>query len=215
VVTNDAFQHHDAAYVLGALDRADRQAFEAHLADCPDCRASVDEARATVNLLSGLTAADVADVAPMPDTLLPGLLRKAAQERRRRRVFVGSLAGLAAACAIALVVTLWPSSAPSSSGPLAFSAVRPNPVTATAQLVSRSWGTEIKLRCRYADDDERYAPYALVVVDKHGHHYAAGSWKLAPDKTIAYTGGTAVRRSDISRVQITKSDGTPILELTL
>jgi Putative zinc-finger len=214
-VTNDAFRHHDAAYVLGALDDAERREFEAHLETCPECRASVDDARATVDLLSGLTAADVQDVVPMPETLLPGLLRKAGRERRRRRALVGSLAGLAAAAVVTLVVTLWPSSSQPKAAPLAFSAVRPNPVTATAQLVSRSWGTEIDLHCRYAEHIEEYLPYQLVVFDKEGRRYSAGSWKLVPEQTIEYTGGTAVRRNDIDRLQIAKADGTPILQLQL
>src|SRR5690348_11099527 len=34
----DPFRYSDAAYVLGALDDADRRDFEAHLETCPDCQ---------------------------------------------------------------------------------------------------------------------------------------------------------------------------------
>lgn len=214
-MTTDQFRHHDAAYVLGALDEADRRAFEAHLEICAECRANVAEARNTADLLSGLTAADVADVGPMPDTMLPGLLRKASRERGRGRVIVGSLAAVAAAAVTVLVVALWPTGSPAARQAQAFAAVRPNPVTATAELVSRSWGTEINLRCRYEEDIEHYTPYALVVIDKDGRQHAAGSWKLIPGHTIEYTGGTSVPRGQIAELQITRSDGTPILELDL
>ena len=47
----DPFEHEDAAYVLGALSRADRTAYEAHLRTCPRCTAAVAE-------LAALWAAD-------------------------------------------------------------------------------------------------------------------------------------------------------------
>ncbi len=36
-MTGDPFEHDDAAYVLGSLSTADRDAFEAHLESCDDC----------------------------------------------------------------------------------------------------------------------------------------------------------------------------------
>jgi hypothetical protein len=212
----DPFRYHDGAYVLGALDNDDRVAFEAHLATCADCRARVAEARSTEQLLAGLTLHDIEDSTPVPDTLLPGLLRAARQERARRRWFTGSLGALAAACAAALIVVVWPAGS-SDSGPAlrAFAAVRPGPVTASARLVPRGWGTEIDLQCHYAETVERYRAYTLVVIDNQNHRYSAGSWKLAPGDETDFTGGTSVRATDIDRVEITLPDGTPILRLTV
>jgi hypothetical protein len=210
----DAFRYDDAAYVLGALDDADRAAFEAHLETCADCRARVAEAREAAGLLAGVRMGSVEDSTPMPDTLLPGLLRSAGRERRHRRWLTTSLGAVAAASIAALVVLVWPTSH-GASGPRAqaMSAVRPSPVTATAKLVSRGWGTEIDLQCRYSDKVERYEPYSLVVVDDVGNHYSAGSWLLAPGRQISFTGGTAVQLQDIASVEITRQDGTPILQL--
>jgi putative zinc finger protein len=213
----DPFRHDDAAYVLGALDDAEREAFETHLLTCSDCRARVDELRPTADLLTGvpLSALTNDDPAPpMPDTLLPGLLRRARHERRRRGMVIAAVTAVAAACvaAVAIVVTSGQSGSPKPA-PQAFAAVQQSPVTATARLLTKKWGTEIDLRCHYPQGLATYTPYSLVVIDKEQHRYAGGSWTLVPGKTISFTGGTSVPRGDIDRVQITRPDGTPILEL--
>jgi hypothetical protein len=210
--TTDPFRYDDGAYVLGALDDADRRAFEAHLETCAECRARVAAVRPAVDLLAGLTVKDVAAPEPMPDTLLPGLLRAAHRERARRSWFVRGVGLVAAACALALAVVLWPSggSAPPSE---AFVPLRPSPVSATAQLVSRTWGTEIDMHCTYAKQLESYLPYRLQVVDKANETIPAGTWRLAPGGETDFVTVTDVPRDQISRLQITTPDGTPILEL--
>jgi anti-sigma factor RsiW len=215
-MTTDPFIHDDAAYVLDALSPQERAVFEAHLETCPDCQARVSEARAAAELLTGLTLADVADPGPVPDTLLPGLLRRAGREQTRRRLLTGSIGAVAAACITALVVVLWPGGGSTPSSPAqALVPVRPSPVTATATLVSKAWGTEIDLHCKYSDTVERWEPYKLVVVDDRGGQHDAGSWTLAAGHEVDFTSGTAVREADISRVEITLEDGSPILQLSV
>jgi Putative zinc-finger len=209
----DPFRYDDAAYVLGALDVAERAAFEAHLATCADCRARVAEAQAGRDLLVGVDIRDLEEPAPVPETLLPGLLRAARRERMRRRLLTTSLGAVAAACAATLVVLLWPSGSGSGPAARAMTAVRPSPVTATAKLVSKGWGTEVDLVCRYYDSVQRSEPYKLIVIDDRGHKHQAGSWTLAGDRAITFTGGTSVELQDITRVQIALEDGTPILQL--
>jgi anti-sigma factor RsiW len=212
---SDPFRYDDGAYVLGALSPDDRAAFEAHLVTCADCQSRVAESRAAAGLLAGLTPADVADPVPMPDTLLPGLLRLAGRERTRHRFLTGSLATVAAACITALVVVLWPGSSTPSPPGQALAPVRPSPVTATATLVSKAWGTEIELHCQYSDHVERWEPYRLVVVDTAGGRHDAGSWTLGAGHEVDFTAGTALPEANISRVEITLENGSPILRLTL
>lgn len=210
----DPFRHDDAAYVLGALDDAERAAFEAHLTECPACRERVAEARSTAALLAGLTASDLADVEPAPDTLLPGLLRAAARERRRRRGLVGGLAAVAAACAAALIVLVWPTGASNGSTAVAFTAIRTSAMSATAQLQDKPWGTQIVLHCHYRVGVDSYVPYQLEITDQHGQTTDAGSWTLTPGRETDFTAGTSVRQADIAKLTITLADGTPLLQIT-
>lgn len=210
----DPFRYDDAAYVLGALDAPERAAFEAHLQTCAECRARVADARRGHDLLAGLDASDLEDVAPMPDTLLPGLLRKARRERVRQRGLMVSLAAVAAACAAALIVVLWPTgSGPSGPAARQFDALRPSPVTATATLVAKTWGTQINLQCHYAYGVPHDIPYLLAIFDSSGRKHLAGSWTLAPGEETRFTGGTAVQLPDIARVVISLPNGTPILQM--
>ena len=48
-----------ADYLEGALSRADRARFEAHLANCPHCTEYLAQMRATIALTGGLTADDL------------------------------------------------------------------------------------------------------------------------------------------------------------
>ncbi len=218
MTSTDPFAHSDAAYALGALDPAARAEFEAHLQTCPACRARVEDALATVALLGAPMPGDLdlADEVP-PDTLLPGLLRRARQERVRRRAVTTSIAIAAAACLVALVVVLWPSSTSTPSpAPQALRAVAVSHITATAALVPKAWGTEIDVHCKYAESNAAgQHTYGLQVIDTAGQAHGAGSWTLSNAHSITFTGGTEVRRERIAKVQVTLADGTPILQLTL
>jgi hypothetical protein len=214
-MSEDPFRYDDGAYVLDALAPDERAAFEAHLATCPDCQARVAEARDAAGLLVGLSEADFADPGPVPDTLLPGLLRRAERGRTRQRILTSSIGLVAAACITALVIVLWPGSSTSTPPAEAMTPVVPSPVAATATLVSKAWGTEIDLHCRYSDNVDRWEPYKLFVIDKRGGRHAVGSWTLSPGHEVDFTAGTAVPESDISRVEITQENGSPILRLSL
>lgn len=222
--TPDPYAHDDAAYVLGGLEPEAELAFETHLLDCRACRERVAEARETLALLDavgglaeGTDDHDLdADVLP-PDTLLPGLLRRAGRERRRRRLLLGGSALAAAACAAAVLVAVWPGSGSDGSTPVAgttgaFTPVRSVPVSASATLVSRQWGTEIRLQCRYTESLKQGTAYKLVVIDRDNNRFDAGGWTLG-DEPTEFTGGTEVPRTDISAVQITLADGSPVLQL--
>jgi hypothetical protein len=215
---SDDYVHDDAAYVLGALDEDDRLAFEAHLVDCPECRARVAELQGTRELLAQVSLDDLEQDVPettlnsVPDTMLPGLLRRARGERRRRRGLITALGVAAAACLVALIVAVWPSSSPKQHGQQ-MTALASVPVAATVQLQSTSWGTEITLDCRYTSYVSSEYAYRLRVTDTSGHAYELGSWSLPAEESIEYTSGTSLPTSQIAKVEITTPQGTPILRL--
>jgi anti-sigma factor RsiW len=55
-------------YLEGALSRADRRRFEAHLAGCPHCTEYLAQMRATIRLTGGVTADDLTE--PMQDEFI-------------------------------------------------------------------------------------------------------------------------------------------------
>jgi hypothetical protein len=210
----DQFEHDDAAYVLGALSDPDRDAFEAHLATCAACATRVNALAATSTLLADITADDLAEPDPAPDTLLPGLLRRAGSARRRQRQLVTGLSLLAAACLTALAVAVWPTSHTANGpAPQAMSALTASPVQATAAVTDRKWGTQIDLACHYAGYGDP-STYGLQIVDRAGATHDLGTWTLQPRIDTTFISGTALHRDQISSIEITRPDGTPILQLT-
>lgn len=208
----DPFVHDDAPYVLGMLAADERAAFEQHLAGCPECAARIAEIADLPALLATVPFDEAVD--EVPDTLLPGLLRRAGVERRRRNWLTAGLAGVAAACLIALTIAVWPSGPTSPAPhPRAMSALVASPVHATAALTDKGWGTEIELVCGY---DGSTPPggytYGLSVTDTGGLTTPLGSWTIVPGKDITFASGTALRRDQIASVQITVGE-TPILQL--
>jgi anti-sigma factor RsiW len=217
VTITDPFEHDDAAYVLDALSEPEREMFEAHLATCTACTTRVNTLTATSALLADITADEIAEPDPQPDTLLPGLRRRAASSRRRQRWLTSGLSGLAAACLIALAVTVWPTSHPAHQpAPQALSALRASPVHATAALTNRKWGTQINLNCQVTGSGgaSTRLTYALQIIDRTGATHDLGTWTLQPGTDTTFTSGTALSRDQISSLQITRTDGTPILQLT-
>jgi anti-sigma factor RsiW len=96
---NDRYAIWDAAYVLGSMSASDRREFEAHIANCPECREAVAELSGVPALLSQLDREDVAAIneseagagtplatPTMSPELLPLLLSTVRWRRRRTRV---------------------------------------------------------------------------------------------------------------------------------
>jgi hypothetical protein len=211
----DPFVHDDAAYVLGALSPDERDAFEVHLRDCDACFRRVQELSDIPSFLQDVTEADLLAIDERaPDTLLPRLMREASARRRRSRTLIGALAAVAAACAISLVIVLWPTSSTSAPTGRQFTPVAASPVTANAVLTSKAWGTSIELNCRYTHSGVDHAwTYELIVYDRAGNKHVAGDWSVPPDKDISYTTGTSLDKSQISKLVISLPDGTQVLRL--
>jgi anti-sigma-K factor RskA len=211
-MSEDQFRYDDAAYVLGALSPDERAAFEAHLSTCAQCSERVRELADLPALLATVRMDELTD--ELPDTLLPGLLRRAASEHRRRNWLTAGLAGLAAAALVALAVAVWPSGSSPRAHPQALTAVVASPIHATAVLASHTWGTEISLDCRYAgaEGPSGYS-YALMVHSKDGKQQQIGTWTIAGADT-KFTSGTSWPRSDIASIEIIGPGGNPILSLT-
>lgn len=202
-----------AAYVLGALPAAERPAFEAHLEACPDCRRTVADLAGLPGLLARVSPDDLVEPTPVPDTLVPRLVREVRRSSRRRRLLVGALGAAAVLLAVAgtAVVVQRTNDEPAE---VAMQAVVESPVTASAALVGHAWGTEVTMRCRYADRSTWSRPYALVAVDDRGTAYQIATWTVGPGKTATVRGSVPVPRERIDRLEVRTLTGQALLRLS-
>lgn len=241
----DEFRDWSGAYVLGALSAQDRHEFETHLRGCPNCAESLQQLAGLPGLLATVPrqVAEAQPVGPVPDTLLPKLIREVRRRERRRRWLVG---GVAAAVAAALSVgALTLSGAPepgqvtaqpsvSSSRPSggtspsrSMSVVGETALRADVALEQVPWGTRLDLSCTYpplststgppyerrADEPGAWPAYELVVRSRTGHSQQVATWKAVPGRTISLTGATSWVPSQIASVQVRTTSGRPLLEL--
>ena len=215
----------DAAYVLGALSPAERQEFEQHLPDCPGCARAVQElaglpgllGRVDVDLLENPPADD-----PVPDTLLPRLVREVRRTERRRTRWVF---GAAAAAVVAVVAGTVATTEVLQGGPPAprtvavgrsMATLAPAPMSARLALQSVAWGTRLDLTCTYAPAGRYAAPttYTLVVRTRDGGTQQVATWQGLPGRTMRLAAASAASRQDIASVEIRTADGHPLLRLT-
>lgn len=205
---SDHYREWAAAHVLGALDPAERQEFEAHLATCPDCRTAVSEVAALPALLTragppppatGERGSATGDVSAAD--------RAAAAIRHERRGLVRSRARwrigtLAATLALVTVLAL--------GGPLApepaVQTAAEGPVVALSQqrgdivLLQRGWGTELVLTG--VDLPTGGQALALVVVAADGNRETAASWAPLDSGRVRVSGATSITIEDLAAVEV-------------
>jgi hypothetical protein len=219
----DPFAEDDAAYVLGALDDADRRAFEAHLVDCPACSTSVSELSAMPSLLDRVAVERVLQPEPEPerpsDLTLHRLLAVARKERRRRaawQVLSGAVA--ASVVALAVVLGIGGSEPPEPTGvTIAMSEVRDAPVTGSLLVSSVEWGTKVTLECRWVGHGQVSTPggrevYRLVAVPRDGgDRQVLAQWAVWPGQDATVVGSTELTEGQISRFELTTVSSDDVL----
>jgi anti-sigma factor RsiW len=217
----------DAAYVLGSLSASDRREFEAHMADCPQCREAVADLSGVPALLSQLDGAEVAAMdapgrsssAPpeISPELLPLLLATVRWRRRRTRV-VTWVASSAAAAVLGIGVLVGvqgytsapPQQATASSQPMA--QVGTTLLASTVQLSSQHWGTFINLKCVcLAPLNAHHDTLAMVVVGRDGSQTRLATWVAEPGHTATPAGSISTPVDQIAAVQVVSADSGEVL----
>jgi hypothetical protein len=228
--------HLDGAYVLGSLAPAERLEFETHLPGCAECSRAVRDLAGLPGLLAQVDVADLevpTPDAPLPQTLLPALVREVRGEQRRRSVLTAAVAASIAAVVVSALaiggafdrspadVAATPTVTRSTIAvgepmvPVGFA-----PVRAAIALTGVAWGTKLDLTCTYAAanggdgyDGEEAGAYGLFVRTSAGAVEQVATWKALPGRTMRLSGATATGRTDITGVEVRTSDGRVVLTL--
>jgi hypothetical protein len=234
-MTNCGHEHEDGAYVLGALSPEDRVAFERHLSGCEDCARSVRELAGLPGLLARVPVEIVdpdKEPLPVPETLLPALVRQVHQRQRRRTWITSALVAAAAAVAVGAisVATLGgddngpPQAVPTVSAPpstapaVQLQPVGSEPISGWLSMTTVGWGTRLDLTCSYAEEgdgsyhDQAPPTYTMVVTRSDGTTEQVASWKALPGKTMHLSAATAASTDAISGVEVRSGDHT-VLQL--
>lgn len=225
---HDEFAHLDAAYVLGALGHDERRAYENHLDACAACARAVREMAGMPALLAHVDESVFLcdeDEPPVPETLLPGLLREVRRARRHRMAWAGAAAAAVIAVGGAVV---WTQYAGPAADEVAISpAVTSVPMTQVDQSAVRAsiameevaWGTKLELTCSYVDAGDRYSSgetpsYTLAVQTRDGAWQQVATWQAVPGRTITVSAATAATADDIASVEVRTLSGDTVLELS-
>ncbi|WP_300678953.1 zf-HC2 domain-containing protein [Nocardioides sp.] len=241
----DRYTDSDGAYVLGALDAAERAEFEAHLATCRECSAAVAELVDLPGALSRLEPGEalplLTSAPPVPPRLraLASVLPTAEQpsapppapplgtpQPRRRRPRIGTVVRLvAAALTLAAVIAVLgvtthpgtpPSRTPDRTVALVSATTQPAPpVMAQAGLTRTKGGTRVDLICFYATGYGATAAYRLVLLDSQGRRFQVSQWQAKPGDRTWTSGATRLRVDQISQVDLESIDGTVLLSTAL
>ncbi|SCL56053.1 anti-sigma factor family protein [Micromonospora peucetia] len=223
-MTRCEFAHDDGAYVLGALAPAERTAYERHLAGCAACRRAVAGIAVLPGLLGRLDQAGLEQFLPPPENPRVPELLAAARERRhrersatRRRYALTALAAAALALVVGTAVLLPREATVPPRDDVRMVAMQPVagtvPVHAEIALSGTDWGVEVKMRCGY-DAKAGYAkayPFRLVAYGPDGATEQIGSWLAAPGDDLRITGATRFTNAELVRLELLRSDGTPVL----
>lgn len=225
---HERYAYDDAAYLLDALEPADREAYERHLASCPICHESVTELAGLPALLSRVDPAglDTLDD-PVPESLLPKLLAEVHRRRHRRGLRIAT-AGFLAACLLAVLafggVRIWSDS--HRPQVLVLQPVSPEAasVHATVRLTGDNAAPRIRLDCGYtvdaangaANEYPGYQPsYRMVVINRAGVARDLGTWTPQPGEDVELVRDSPWKRQALSRIEISDANGEVLLTVSL
>ena len=196
------------AYVLGALEPADRRRFEEHVRECPACAAELAEFQALPPLLATVRLEDLDNaVAPSPDLFERVAAAAAADSaraaRRRRLLVAAALLGVVAVGG----TTTWALRSEEETRSVVAGDVRMT-VTVTAEddgtaLDVRVAGVPPRTEC------------ILFVVDTDGARHEAGQWSATYTGEASFTGWSDVERSDVADIVLIDTDGTELARVPL
>ncbi|KZM69473.1 anti-sigma factor family protein [Nocardia terpenica] len=230
----DDYATWDAPYVLGALDRAERLEYEAHLQTCSTCRAAVADLAVLPGLLGRVDTdvalaltdptdpPDFAAAAPIPPLEPPADLLAPPTTSSPRRAFGRGpwpvVAAAAAAVLIAVPATIAvtehraPTVAEQVVAEREMTPVTATPVAASVKVLDVDGKATIEMSCRYVGGDQGYqSEYELWMTDTDGVPTRLIGWPVAPGGALTLSSTTNTTPDRIRSLEIKSPDGRTLL----
>ncbi|MBE4718519.1 zf-HC2 domain-containing protein [Pseudarthrobacter sp. AB1] len=206
---NDSQLHHlMGAYVLGGLDPADSQRFEAHLESCADCRTELAEFESLPALLDALPVPDAValtagarpgaapeSASSVPLTVLDELATRRRKLRRRWAALVGAVAAACLALGLAAAPLLSRPPVPDAS----YSVQSGNGLQFSIDLARKTWGTELAVNGSKLPLD---GTLSLWIRDRNGGEDRACAWTATPSGRVKVMGATPVQLASIASLEL-------------
>ncbi|MCO4275705.1 zf-HC2 domain-containing protein [Pseudarthrobacter sp. HLT3-5] len=196
------------AYVLGGLDPADSQRFEAHLEDCADCRTELAELESLPALLDALPVPDAVAltgsarpaVAPEPASSVPRrVLDELATRRRKLRRRWAAVVGAVAAASLALGVAAAPLLSRPPEPDASYSVQSGNGLQFSIDLARKTWGTELAVNGSKLPLD---GTLSLWIRDRDGGEDRACAWTATPSGRVKVMGATPLQLASIASLEL-------------
>jgi anti-sigma factor RsiW len=214
------------AYLLGALDPAERSTYEDHMDTCATCQAELLRLAPLPGLLQRMTPADfdAIEAAELEDEIPDWLslpveaelvdpLPEEAQAPPRQSWLRRHRLALAAAAAVVLLaiggVVMFQPPPPQAviAAPVTWTADDPTTgVHGSVDLVNRAWGTEVRLSMDGVPPGHKICH--LIVYSRDGASEVAGKWTAGYYKAItSVPGSTSIKLADIERIEVIAGSG--------
>ena len=195
------------AYLLGGLDAADSQRFEAHLEGCADCRAELSELESLPALLDAVPVPDAVALAarrlPVPAETAGSppraVLDELASRRRTSRRRWAALVGAVAAACLALGLAAGPVINRPPQPDASYSVQSGDGLRFSVDLARKTWGTELAVNGSSMPLD---GTLSLWIRDRDGGEDRACAWTATPSGRIRVTGATPVQLASIASVEL-------------
>ena len=198
------------AYVLGALEPAERQQVEEHLRACPACAAELEGFRSLPGLLDRVRPEDLVPVpvAPSPDLFERTAAAVGTERRRtlRSRTWALVAAAVLAVLGIGAGVTVW---ATGQGEQTASATAGPVRVTVTASPAEEGSALEVTVAGMQPGETCQ-----IVAVASDGDTYDAGSWPTSPDGDGTWTGWADVEPGALVGAVILGDGGREVARVT-
>lgn len=191
-----------AAYILGALDPAERSAFEAHLQTCDDCGEELKELAPLPGLLNRV---DLTGPTPAPESVVDRAVASIASEwaaMKRSRTRWRWLAAVAAVVAVvALVAPIVTGPEPLEGTVVVFEPA--SPASGSVLVEEKAWGTAVAIELSGLPESDTYVAWA---VSGTGEWEQMATWGPTPSLSAKLSGASSMAPGELAAIVVTTGD---------